>query len=301
MDLLISTLEQGLIFSIVAIGVYITYRILDFPDLSVDGTFPLGAAVAAVCLIKNINPFTACLLAFIAGCIGGTVTGLLHVKLKITNLLCGVLVMIGLYSINLRIMFNKSNVPLFGKTTIFTDRAYPIFIMVAFALLIKILLDIFLKTKLGFILIATGDNEQMVTLLGVNKDNVKVLGLALSNGLVALAGAMMAQYQGFSDVNMGTGTVVMGLAAVILGESVFKKISIMKATTMALLGSIIYKAAIAIALKLHLPATDLKLITAIIVIAALSLNKYGINLKSKKKLVLGGESLAKGGASVQDI
>lgn len=300
MDLLISTLEQGLIFSIVALGVYITYRILDFPDLSVDGTFPLGAAVAAVCLVKNMNPFVACFLAFTAGCIGGAVTGFLHVKLKITNLLCGILVMIGLYSINLRIM-SKSNIPLFGKNTIFTERAYPLVIIIVFALVIKLLLDVFLKTKLGFILIATGDNEQMVTLLGVNKDNIKILGLMLSNGLVALAGGMMAQYQGFSDVNMGTGTVVMGLAAVILGESIFKRINIVKATTMALFGSIIYKGAVALALRAGLPPTDLKLITAVIVVAALSLNKYSFSLKGKKKLVTGGESLAKSGASLQDL
>lgn len=298
MELLISTLEQGLIFSIVALGVYITYRILDFPDLSVDGTFPLGAAVTAVCLINGVNPFAACLLAFAAGCIGGAVTGFLHVKLKITNLLCGILVMIGLYSINLRIMLSKSNIPLFGENSMFTDRTYPIIIIAVFALVIKILLDIFLKTKLGFILIATGDNEQMVTLLGVNKDNIKILGLMLSNGLVALAGAIMAQHQGFSDVNMGTGTVVMGLAAVILGESVFKRINTMKVTTMALLGSIIYKGAIAIALELGLPATDLKLITAVIVVTALSLNKFSFNLKSRKKAAVGGDSLAESRTSI---
>lgn len=300
MDILLSVLEQGLIFSIVALGVYITYRILDFPDLSVDGTFPLGAAVAAICLMKNINPFISCLFAFIAGGFGGAVTGILHVKFKITNLLSGILVMIGLYSINLRIM-SKSNVPLFGKNTIFSSGISPVIIIAIFAILIKIALDLFLKTKIGFALIATGDNEQMVTLLGLNKGNLKILGLVISNGFVAFAGAMMAQYQGFSDVNMGTGTVVMGLAAVIMGESVFRKISIMKLSTMALLGSILYKAAIALALKLGLPPTDLKLMTAVIVIAALSLNNRNFGFKNKKKLVLGGEKIAEGRESIQSV
>jgi putative tryptophan/tyrosine transport system permease protein len=302
MDILLSVLEQGLIFSIVALGVYITYRILDFPDLSVDGTFPLGAAVAAICLMKNINPFISCLFAFIAGGLGGAVTGILHVKFKITNLLSGILVMIGLYSINLRIM-SKSNVPLFGKDTIFSSGISPVIIIAIFAILIKIALDLFLKTKIGFALIATGDNEQMVTQLGLNKGNLKILGLVISNGFVAFAGAMMAQYQGFSDVNMGTGTVVMGLAAVIMGESIFRKISIMKLSTMALLGSILYKAAIALALKLGLPPTDLKLMTAVIVIAALSLNNhsFSFSFNNKKKLVLGGEKIAEGRESIQSI
>jgi putative tryptophan/tyrosine transport system permease protein len=300
MDILLSVLEQGLIFSIVALGVYITYRILDFPDLSVDGTFPLGAAVAAICLMKNINPFISCLFAFIAGGLGGAVTGILHVKFKITNLLSGILVMIGLYSINLRIM-SKSNVPLFGKDTIFSSGISPVIIIAIFAILIKIALDLFLKTKIGFALIATGDNEQMVTQLGLNKGNLKILGLVISNGFVAFAGAMMAQYQGFSDVNMGTGTVVMGLAAVIMGESIFRKISIMKLSTMALLGSILYKAAIALALKLGLPPTDLKLMTAVIVIAALSLNNHSFSFNNKKKLVLGGEKIAEGRESIQSI
>jgi putative tryptophan/tyrosine transport system permease protein len=298
MNILVSVLEQGFIFSIVALGVYITYRILDFPDLSVDGTFPLGAAVAALCLMKNMNPFLSCLFAFMSGGIGGAITGLLHVKLKISNLLSGILVMIGLYSINLRIM-SKSNVPLFGKNTIFSGKLAPIIIIIVIAIIIKISLDLFLRTKIGFALIATGDNEQMVTLLGLNKDNLKILGLVISNGFVALSGAMMAQYQGFSDVNMGTGTVVMGLAAVIMGESIFKKLNIIKASTMAILGSILYKAAIALALKLGLAPTDLKLMTAVIVIAALSLNNYSFGFK--KKLVIGGEKVAENRESLQSV
>ncbi len=300
MELFVGVLEQGLIFSIVAIGVYITYRILDFPDLSVDGSFPLGAAVAAVCLLKNMNPFAACILAFAAGCIAGMFTGLIHVKLKINNLLSGILVMIGLYSINLRVM-GKSNIPLFGKTTIFTESLPPVVVILIFTIAVKIALDLFLRTKLGFLLIAAGNNEQLVTMLSVNKNNIKVLGLMLSNGFVALAGAMMAQYQGFSDVTMGTGTVVMGLAAVIIGEAIFKKISIIKATTLAVAGSIVYKGAIASALKLGLAPTDLKLMTALIVIAAISLNTSGLSFKRKNKLAVGGEQLAKDREFIQSV
>ncbi|KZL92457.1 ABC transporter permease [Clostridium magnum] len=292
MDVLINVLEQGLIFSIAAFGVYITYKILDFPDLSVDGTFPLGAAITAVCLMKGVNPFAACALSFAFGCIGGLLTGILHVRFKITNLLSGILIMIALYSINLRIM-SKSNIPLFGKQTIFSNNVNVLVVVFIFMIAVKIALDMFLKTKLGFVLKAVGDNDQLVTSLGINKDNIKIIGLMLSNGLVALAGSMMAQYQGFSDVGMGTGIVVMGLAAVIMGESVFGKIRFMQATTMALIGSILYKGAIALALTLGLPSTDLKLITALIVVIALSLNGKKLNFKPKKNLEFGGGTVVK--------
>lgn len=281
MNILISIMEQGLVYAIVAIGVYITYKILDFPDMTADGTFPLGAAVTAACLMKNVNPFVAGILSVLAGCAAGFVTGILHVKLKISNLLSGILVMIGLYSINLRIM-TKSNVPLFNKSTIFMDNASKLLIIAIFAIVIKIILDLFLKTKLGFILRAVGDNEQLVTSLAVDKDAIKVIGLMISNGIIALAGSMMAQYQGFSDVGMGTGTVVMGLAAVIMGEAVLGRITIIKATAASMIGSIIYRAAVAGALELGLPPTDLKLITAIIVIAALSLNNKKFSFKIRK-------------------
>jgi putative tryptophan/tyrosine transport system permease protein len=158
----LSVLEQGLIFGIMVLGVYITYKILDFPDLSVDGSFPLGAAVTALCLISNVNPYLTCFLAFISGIIAGSVTGILHVKLKITNLLSGILVMIGLYSINLRIM-GKSNIPLFNTTTIFSNDINPLIVIAVFAIVSKLLLDFFLKTKIGFVLKATGDNPQLVT------------------------------------------------------------------------------------------------------------------------------------------
>jgi putative tryptophan/tyrosine transport system permease protein len=279
----IGILEQGLIFAIVSLGVYITYKILDFPDLSVDGTFPLGAAVTALCLSMDINPFLACILSMIAGMLGGIVTGFLHVKLKITNLLSGILVMIGLYSINLRIM-GKSNVPFFGFKTIFTVTSFikPVILIVICAIIVKVLLDIFLKTKIGFLLKAVGDNEQLVTSLGINKDMIKVMGLSISNGLVALAGSIMAQHQGYADAGMGTGTVVTGLAAVILGSSLLKKLKFVKATTMSLLGAVLYKLAVGAALKFGLETTDLKLMTALIVIVVLGANNFKIAIGLRK-------------------
>ncbi|KYH29014.1 Autoinducer 2 import system permease protein LsrC [Clostridium thermopalmarium DSM 5974] len=282
-NFIIGILEQGLIFAIVSLGVYITYKILDFPDLSVDGTFPLGAAVTALCLSMDMNPFLACILSMIAGMAAGIITGLLHVKLKITNLLSGILVMIGLYSINLRIM-GKSNVPFFGFNTIFTVTRFikPIILIVICSIMVKVLLDIFLKTKIGFLLKAVGDNEQLVTSLGINKDMIKVMGLSISNGLVALAGSIMAQHQGYADAGMGTGTVVTGLAAVILGSSLLKSLKFVKATTMSLLGAIVYKLAVGAALRFGLETTDLKLMTALIVIVVLGANNFKIAIGLRK-------------------
>ena len=286
MGVLINILEQGLLFSLVSIGVYITYKILDFPDLSVDSTFPLGAAISAALLVKGVNPWITIIVATLGGALAGGITAFLHVKLKITNLMAGILVMIGLYSINLRIM-GKANVPLFNTPNIFKTAMPAILIILIMVIIVKILLDLYLKTKSGFLLRAVGDNEQVVSSLGVNKDLVKVLGLMISNALVALAGALTAQYQGFSDVGMGTGTVVMGLAAVIIGTSLFERISFIKVTTLSILGAIIYKGAIAIVLKVGLNANDLKLMTAIIVVIALCSNN-GIFKFKKKKLVEGG-------------
>lgn len=300
MDFIINVLEQGLIFSLVALGVFITYKILDFPDLSVDGTFPLGAAVTSVLLLKGINPYITTVIAFVCGAFAGLITGLLHVKLKITNLLSGILVMIGLYSINLRIM-GKSNIPLFNSKNIFNNISKPIIILLIFTLLFKVIVDLFLDTKLGFLLKAVGDNEQIVTTLGVNKDNIKIIGLMLSNGLVSISGAIMAQYQGFADVGMGTGTVVMGLAAVIMGESLLKKVKLIKFTTTALLGAILYKLSIAFALKMGLATTDLKLITAIIVTLALSINNRALSFSFKRNLQKGDEINVKDRKAVESI
>jgi putative tryptophan/tyrosine transport system permease protein len=291
MNFWINILEQGLIFGIMVLGVYISYRILDFPDLSVDGSFPLGAAVTAAALLLGVNPLVACILSLISGAIAGSITGFLHVKLKITNLLSGILVMIGLYSINLRIM-GKANIPLFNKETIFSGGLKPILYILIFALLAKCVLDFFLNTKLGYLLKATGDNPQLVTSLGIDKGVIKILGLAVSNALVALSGSLMAQYQRFSDVGMGSGIIVMGLTSIIFGEAILKKSSMIKATTIALIGSILYKTCTGFALKLGFPPTDLKLITAVIVVGALALNQNKFNFNIKRLLSFGGEYYA---------
>lgn len=304
MGVLINILEQGLLFSIVAIAVYITFKILDFPDMSVDGTFPMGAAICSALLVKGFGPGAAILVAFAGGALAGAITGFLHVKLKIDNLMAGILMMIALYSVNLRIM-GKANLPLFNVKNIF-DSAMPKVVIIAMILLaVKILLDLYLKTKSGFLLRAVGDNEQVVSSIGVNKNIVKVLGLALSNALAAMAGAITAQYQGFSDVGMGTGTVVMGLAAVIIGTSLFERFSIIRATTLSIFGAIIYKCAIAIVLKyggiIGLTANDLKLMTAIIVVIALCSNNGVFKLKKKIVLEGGAKEDAQSTTTVQNV
>lgn len=306
MDVVINALEQGLLFALVAMGVYITYKILDFPDLSVDGTFPLGASISAALLINGVNPWISILIATIGGAIAGSITGFLHVKLKISNLMSGILVMMGLYSVNLRIM-GKSNIPLFNTNYIFKSTAVnSIFIILAIVVVVKIILDLFLKTKAGFLLTAVGDNEQVVSSLGINKNLVKVLGLAISNGLVALAGALTAQHQGFADVTMGTGIVVMGLAAVIIGVSIFGKISFIKATTLSIFGAIIYKLVIAIALWMKLNPNDLKILTAVLVAVALAANNNVFKFKRKNRDVKsmsnkGGDGDAKDSRVMQSI
>ena len=300
MGVLINILEQGLLFSLVSIGVYITYKILDFPDLSVDSTFPLGAAISAALLVNGVNPWISIIIATLGGAIAGGITAFLHVKLKITNLMAGILVMIGLYSINLRIM-GKANVPLFNTPNLFKSSIPAIVVILIMVIVVKILLDLYLKTKSGFLLVAVGDNEQVVSSLGVNKDLVKVLGLMISNALVALAGALTAQYQGFSDVGMGTGTVVMGLAAVIIGTSLFERLSFIKVTTLSILGAIIYKAAIAIVLKLGLNANDLKLMTAIIVVIALCSNSGVLKFKKRKSVIGGSAKDVKSETTIQSV
>ena len=275
MGVLLTVLEQGLIFGILALGVYLTYKVLDFADLSVEGTFPLGAAITAFFLTQDVTPLLAVLISFLGGMLAGAVTGILHVKLKITNLLSGILVMSGLYSINLRIM-GKANIPLFNEERIFSD-VIPVLLTIGIIVVcVKIIDVLFLKTKFGFMIKATGDNPQLVTTLGVNLGWVKIVCLMVSNGLVALAGSLSAQYQGFADVGMGTGTIVIGLAAVIFGEAIFKKARWILPTTMAIIGAILYQGCTAIALQLGFPATDLKLLSALIVTLALALNNHKI-------------------------
>lgn len=305
MDVILNALEQGLLFALVAMGVYITYKILDFPDLSVDGTFPLGASISAAMLVQGVNPWVTILVATLGGACAGAITGFLHVKLKISNLMSGILVMMGLYSVNLRIM-GKSNIPLFNTNHIFKNPFInSIFIILAIVVVIKIILDLFLKTKTGFLLVAVGDNEQVVSSLGVNKNIIKVLGLSISNALVALSGALTAQNQVFSDVTMGTGIVVMGLAAVIIGTSILGKLSIIKVTTLSIFGAIIYKLVVAVALWMKLNPNDLKILTAILVAMALASNSGAFKIKNKRKIENnngeGGEENAEDSRAMQSI
>lgn len=275
--MLLGTLEQSFIFAIMVLGVYLSYKILDFPDMTVDGSFPLGGAVASAILIKGGNPILALVVATICGALAGLITGMIHVKLKVTNLLAGIIVMTGLYSVNLRIM-GKSNIPLFSVKHLFNGNMIPIVTLVILLILAKITIDYLLKTKFGFALKALGDNETLVISLGIDEKRLKIYGLMIANSFVALSGAILAQYQGFADVGMGTGTIITGLASIIIGEAIFKKRSFISMSMTVVLGTIIYRTIIAMSLKLGMNASDLKLITSILVVGI-------IFLKEKKSLL----------------
>lgn len=294
LDLVLSTVSQGLLWAIMALGVFLTFRVLDIADLSVEGTFPLGAAVAATLIDAGHSVWLAMLIALIAGCIGGTVTALLTTKLKIPALLSGILTMIGLYSVNLMIM-GKANVPLLRSETIFTLTedlfgvsqviATLIVGLVATAIVVVIMYWFF-GTVLGTAIRATGCNPQMARAQGINTNIMVILGLLISNGLVALSGALVAQSNGFADVGMGTGTIVIGLASVIIGEVLFGTRSFKNWLISVVLGSVVYRAVIAIVLELGMPPNDLKLFTAVLVAIALSLplikNKFAIMKRSEQ-------------------
>lgn len=286
------TLEEGFMYAIMALGVYITYSILDFPDLSVDGTMPMGAIVTAVLILAGVNPWLCLAVSFAIGALAGCLTGLLHVKLHIRPLLCGILVYTALLSINLVVLFvfnaGTSVASFFRKPTIFTtfigalipERVGGMYLRTMLvslfvAVVCKLLLDVYLKTKSGLLLRATGNNEKYVTLLSRDPGSSKILGLALGNGFAALAGSVIAQSKGSADQQMGVGMVVLGLASVIIGLSLFKK-SPFKATTMVILGSVIYKAALTVALGLGLPTEYLKLLmTAIFTLALVLSGRIG--------------------------
>lgn len=278
MSLLIATLAQGLIWSLLALGVFLTFRVLDIADLSVEGTFPLGAAVAAMWIAGGGSPWTALLLSLAAGAAAGTVTALLHTKLKIPALLAGILTMIALYSVNLHVM-GKANISLLRARTVFTDLAggfaptmwTPFLTGLALAVGFGLLLYWFFGTELGTAIRATGNNPRMIRALGVDTDGMIVLGMLLSNALVALCGAFVAQSQGFADVGMGIGTIVIGLAAVIIGEVLFGRSSFKNSLCSVVLGSIMYRIVIAVVLYMGMPPNDLKLFTAVLVALALAL------------------------------
>ena len=289
MNVLIGIFEEGLIYAILAMGVLITYRVLDFPDLTVDSSFPLGAAVSAILTVNGWNPLLTLVAAFFAGALAGLVTGLIHVKCKVRDLLSGIIVMTGLYSINLRIA-GRANLPFFNKQTLFDNAIVDripaalqpwskVIVVLIIVLIVKILLDLFMNTKAGFLLRAVGDNKTVVTTLACDEGFIKIEGLMIANALVALAGAVMAQKNRVFEISVGTGSMVFGLAAVIIGTNLFKNRQKVNSSTAAIVGSIIYKACVAFALSLGLMPQDLKLIAAVLFLAILVIGNA-----SKKKV-----------------
>ena len=289
MSFITSILEQGLIYGILALGIYITYKILDFPDLTVDGSFPLGAAITAALLTRGMNPYITLVLSFLAGAVAGICTGLIHVKCKVRDLLSGIIMMTALWTINLYIA-GTANVPLFSQKTIFNndlmEKIIPdvlapyatLIIVLVLALICKVLLDLYLNTKSGFLLRAVGDNDVLVVSLAKDKGNIKILGLAISNGLVALTGCIFAQEERVFEISMGTGAMVIGLASVIIGTSIFRKMTLLHTTTAVLIGSVIYKACVAVALRNFDPQA-MKLVTAVLFLVVLI-----ISMDRKKKV-----------------
>lgn len=286
MALVLSVLEQGFIYAILALGIYITYKILDFPDLTVDSSFPLGAAVCVVMIKAGINPYITLPVSFIAGGISGLVTGIIHVRFRVRDLLSGIITMTMLYSVNLHITSGQANVPIFSDNTIFTispikditGNFNAVIVIFVIAIVCKIAMDLYLKTKSGYLLRAVGDNDAVVTSLAKDKGTVKIIGLIIANALVALAGCVMCQQQRFFDISMGTGTMVIGLASVIIGTNVFGKLSFLKTTTAVIIGSVIYKACVAGAISAGLQAIDMKLVTGalfLVILIVSSLKKGG--------------------------
>ena len=272
MNVWIGILEEGLIYGILAMGVLIAYRVLDFPDLTVDSSFPLGAAVSAILTVKGMNPVWTLFIAAAAGALAGLCTGIIHVKFRVRDLLSGIIMMTALYSVNLRIA-GRANLPFFNMETLLDNPFVDVFpaalqpwskVIVVFVIvmIVKILLDLFMNTKAGFLLRAVGDNRTVVTTLACDDGLVKMEGLMIANALVALAGAVMAQKNRVFEISVGTGSMVFGLAAVIIGTNVLRSRQKVNSSTAAIFGSIVYKACVAFALSLGLVPQDLKLITA---------------------------------------
>lgn len=302
MSILVSILEQGLLFAILVFGIYITYKIMDFADLSVDGTYPLGAATAAIFLLSGINPWAATFLGALAASLGGLVTGIIHTKLKINGLMAGILVMFGLYSVNLRVM-GKANIALFAETTVFTlpevsiggENLSTLLLLLLIVTVLILLYEAFFRTKTGFFLRAVGDNEEILTSLGADAHKIKILGLVTANFLAGLSGALTAQYQGFSDVGMGTGSAVTALAAVIIGSSLLKKLNL-PMTSIALSGAVLYKGILVLVLRLGLDPNDFKLATAIAVILAMGMSSGALKKRRRQSALKKETKVEKGGA-----
>lgn len=284
--------SQGVLWGLMTLGVYITFKILDFADMTVDGSFALGGAVSAVMIVKGVNPWLALLPAILAGMVAGGVTGILHTKVKIPGILAGILTMIALYSINIRVM-GQANTSLLGEATVITILSNILNVSTnTLALVIGVIVSIigiailywFFGTEIGSALRATGNNEYMVRALGSNTDTMKIIGLMLSNGLVALSGAFVAQSQGYADVGMGQGTIVIGLASIIIGEVVFgNRFNFAYKLSAVVGGSIIYRVIIAVVLQLGMKSTDLKLLTATLVAIALAIPVIDQSMKQKAK------------------
>ena len=286
LDLIISTVTQGLIYALLAYGILITYRILDFPDLTVDGSFPLGAAVSAVLLVRGVDPWLTLLAAIAAGALAGAATGLIHVRLHVRDLLAGIITMTALFSINLQIAGSNLAVDrsfqtiftsapmmaLFGGLTLMQRK---LIVSLILAIIFKLILDLFFKTKCGMLLRAAGNNPTVVTSLAVDQGRMKILGLVIANALVSLCGAVVCHEQRAFSSTMGTGQMVFGLATVIIGATLFKRMRIVKATTAVVVGSIVYKICIQLAISLGLPANLLKLVTAVLFLLILVLGRSG--------------------------
>ena len=279
--LMITSIEQGLIFAVLSMGVFITYKILDMPDLSVEGTFPFGAFLFAKFVSLGVNPILSTFMAFVFGTLAGLSTATLFTKLKIKPILAGILTMTILYSVNLKTN-GKANVSLFNYGTVF-NRGSRLLVLLLIVLFIKLGLDLFLKTEKGYLLIATGDNESLVKSLGENSDKYKLLGLMLANGLVALSGALMAQYQGFADMTMGHSIIVVALASIIIGDTIRKNSPRLRDTTRAIIGAVVYRIIGGIAIDLGLNPQDLRAVNALIVIIFISYNNFASDLFKKEK------------------
>ena len=302
-----SILIEGLIYGIMVLGVFSTFRVLNFCDMTVDGSFPLGACVLAACLTAGIPPVAAIFIAFLSGLVAGIATSAIYTKLKIPDLLAGILTMTMLYSVNLRIMSNKANISFLKIETLFSkiqDKAYDfffdmglefdvewalVFFLIVFVAVLKILMDLFYHTDLGLTMGALGSNPQLIVSQGVNPDIVRTIGICFGNGLAALAGSFAAMYNGFADVGMGTGIVVSGLASLMLGEFIIKSNRIGLQTLRVFIGSIVYRALMILArsygYKIHITPNDLKLVTGILIIICLIVSRTDMidRLKSRKK------------------
>ena len=289
MALLISVLEQGFIYAILALGVYITFKILDFPDMSVDSTFPLGAAVTALMITKGVDPLLTLPASLLAGAVAGAVTGLIHVRLRVRDLLSGIIMMTGLYSVNLRIA-GTSNVPIFSHDTIFKNPLIsalpasiapyaPVLILAVLTLIVKLIMDAYLSTRSGFLLRATGDNPTLVATLAQDSGSVKILGLSIANALVSLSGCIMCQYQRYFEISMGTGSLVLAVASVIVGTQLLRGMRFLRATTAVVLGSVLYKGCVALALSFGLSPFDLKLVTAALLLVIIVIGGHRKKVK----------------------